>query len=190
MSARKATQQSPQQTQGKDSMQPGEQGFLSIAGSHGIVRRAVILALVIGSALTLINQPGAIFGGAPIKLVPLILVYLTPFVVIIVSQVLGARTLFMEVAGGRANGPTNEPFVATAAAHGIAVRALITALVVGTAVTPIIAGLTVLEGGDASRIPLAEVGQVYALPLFFGLISQTASYRRARGRALGDGQTQ
>ena len=49
--------------------------------------------------------------------------------------------------------------------------------------TPVIVALTLLDGGDLSRVPLAQIGQVYALPLVFGLLSQTLAYRRARARA-------
>lgn len=178
-----AIQRNPEATQTMAPKQAGTQGLLSIARSYGIVRRAAILALVIGSALTLINQPQAVFGDAPLNLAPFILVYLTPFVVVVLSQVLGTRTLFSEVAGGRSTGRDNESFAATALSHGIPLRVATVALGVGTAMTPVIVALTLLDGGDLSRVPLAQIGQVYALPLVFGLISQTVAYRRARARA-------
>ena len=178
-----ATQRNPEATQTMAPKQAGTQGLLLIARSYGIVRRAAIVALVIGSALTLINQPQAVFGDAPLNLAPFILVYLTPFVVVVLSQVLGTRTLFSEVAGGRSTGRDTESFIATALSHGIPFRVAAVALGVGTAMTPVIVALTLLDGGDLSRVPLAQIGQVYALPLVFGLISQTLAYRRARARA-------
>ncbi len=178
-----ATQRNPEATQTMAPKQAGTPGLLSIARSYGIVRRAAIVALVIGSALTLINQPQAVFGDAPLNLAPFILVFLTPFVVVVLSQVLGIRTLFSEVAGGRSKGPNNESFAAAALSHGIPLRVAAVALGVGTAVTPVIVAVTLLDGGDLSRVPLAQIGQVYALPLVFGLISQTLAYRRARARA-------
>ena len=59
--------------------------------SQEILRRAFVIALLLGSVLTLSNQPGAIFGDDEVRVLPLVLVYLTPFVVITVSQVLGLR---------------------------------------------------------------------------------------------------
>ncbi len=178
-----ATRRNPEATQTMAPKQTGTPSLLSIARSYGIVRRAVIVALVIGSALTLINQPQAIFGDAPLNLAPFILVYLTPFVVVALSQVLGTRTVFSEVAGGGSTGRDTESFAATALSHGIPLRVVTVALGVGTAMTPVIVALTLLDGGDLSRVPLAQIGQVYALPLAFGLISQTLAYRRARARA-------
>ncbi len=178
-----ATQPKPEATQTMASKQAGTQDLLSIARSYGIVRRAAILALVIGSALTLINQPQVVFGDAPLNLAPFILVFLTPFVVVVLSQVLGTRTLFSEVAGGRSTGRDNESIADTALSHGIPLRVTAVALGVGTAMTPVIVALTLLDGGDLSRVPLAQIGQVYALPLVFGLISQTLAYRRAWARA-------
>ncbi len=178
-----ATQRNPEATQTMAPKQAGTPGLLSIARSYGIVRRSAIVALVIGSALTLINQPQAVFGDAPLNLAPFILVYLTPFVVVVLSQVLGTRTLFSEVAGGRSTGRDTESFAGTALSHGIPLRVATVALGVGTAMTPVIVALTLLDGGDLSRVPLAQIGQVYALPLVFGLISQTLAYRRARARA-------
>ncbi len=177
-----ATQRNPEATQTMVPKQAGKQGLLSIAGSYGIVRRAAVLALVIGSVLTLLNQQEALFGDAPLALAPFILVYLTPFVVVVLSQVFGTRTLFLEVANGRPKGLNKESFAATALSHGIPLRVVTVALGVGTAMTPVIAGLTLLDGGDLSRVPLAQIGQVYALPLIFGLLSQTLAYRRARAR--------
>ena len=48
----------------------------------GVLRRSTILALIIGSALTWINQSAAIFGSDTIQILPLLLAYATPFTVI------------------------------------------------------------------------------------------------------------
>ena len=56
-----------------------------------ILLRAFFIALALGSVLTIANQSGAIFGDDTIQVLPLVLVYLTSFVVITVSQVLGLR---------------------------------------------------------------------------------------------------
>ncbi len=69
----------------------------------GVIRRAGIVALVLGSVLTLANQSGAIFGGGTVQVLPLVLVYLTPFVVVTVSQVLGIRRALLDAGRGRAS---------------------------------------------------------------------------------------
>ena len=64
----------------------------------GVVRRAGIVALILGSILTFANQPAAIFGKDAIQVLPLLLVYLTPFVVVAISQVLGIRrNLYIQI---------------------------------------------------------------------------------------------
>ena len=45
-----------------------------------VLRRSAILALIIGSALTWINQFDALFGSDTIQILPLFLAYVTPFI--------------------------------------------------------------------------------------------------------------
>ena len=45
------------------------------------LRRALMVALIVGSLLNLINQPDAIFGDAPIQWSKLVLTYCVPFFV-------------------------------------------------------------------------------------------------------------
>jgi len=47
--------------------------------NRAIFLRSTIVAVVIDSILTLINQPGWVVGSDPLQLLPLILVFLTPF---------------------------------------------------------------------------------------------------------------
>ena len=49
--------------------------------NRDVLSRAFIVALVLGSILTLINQSNALFGGAAVQVLPLVLVYLTPFAI-------------------------------------------------------------------------------------------------------------
>ena len=53
-----------------------------------ILIRAFGVALILGSILTAINQPKALFGASPVELLPFALVYITPFVVVTLSQIL------------------------------------------------------------------------------------------------------
>jgi hypothetical protein len=54
---------------------------LEVAVSDGIPRRAVLVALIVGTALNLINQGDALIGHAPVNLAKMLLTYLVPFVV-------------------------------------------------------------------------------------------------------------
>lgn len=56
-----------------------------------IIKRAAILAIVIGSALTLINQFDAIFGSSKLQKIPVVLVHVTSVLVVGLSQVFGEQ---------------------------------------------------------------------------------------------------
>ena len=62
--------------------------------------------------------------------------------------------------------------------HGIPLRALILATFIAVTNT-LIAGIEKLvSSGTLSEIPSTLIGQAFILPMLFGLISQTISYRR------------
>ena len=144
-----------------------------------ILRRAAIAAAIIGAGLTLYNQQAALFGPPAVDWPSVALSFASPFVVVIISQLLGIRAARRET--GRPEGRGAESFWRTVTSHGIARRALITALLVGTVLSAIMVVLA--GGGQAGPVPTAQIAQVYALPLIFGALSQALSYRRARARA-------
>jgi|GEM_PF-1095159 len=147
--------------------------------SKDILRRAFFIALILGSVLTLANQSGAIFGRDTVQVLPLVLVYLTPFVVITVSQVLGLRRATLDAQSGHAFAQDDAAFFLTVVSHGIPLRAFLVALVVGTANTSIVASNSLMASGSLSNLPTALIMQAFALPMMFGLVSQAVSYRRA-----------
>jgi hypothetical protein len=152
--------------------------FASLIGKD-ILSRAFIVALVLGSVLTLINQPNALFGGAAVQVLPLVLVYLTPFIVVAISQALGSHRAIRETQFDYGRPRQNDGFIATAMSHGIPLRALFLATIIGVTNT-LITGLTQLvSSGTLSDLPTTVIGQAFILPMLFGLISQTISYRRA-----------
>ena len=147
--------------------------------SRDVLSRAFIVALVLGSVLTLINQPNALFGGAEVQVLPLVLVYLTPFIVVAISQALGSHRAIREAQFDNGWPRQDDGFIETAMSHGIPLRALFLATIIGVTNT-LITGLTQLvSSGTLSDLPTAVIGQAFILPLLFGLISQTISYRRA-----------
>jgi hypothetical protein len=54
---------------------------LSLATSNGVPRRAMIVAIVVGSVLNLINQGDAIFGPEAIDMGKLLLTFVVPYLV-------------------------------------------------------------------------------------------------------------
>ncbi len=144
-----------------------------------VIRRAGIVALILGSVLTLANQSGAIFGGGTVQVLPLVLVYLTPFVVVTVSQVLGIRRALLDARRGQASVSPRDAFLATAISRGIPLRSLLLGLIVGTVNTSIVISAALMDGGNLTDLPTALIGQAFVLPMLFGLVSQAISYRRA-----------
>lgn len=144
----------------------------------GVIRRAGIVALILGSVLTLANQAAAVFGGGAVEVLPLVLVYVTPFVVVTVSQVLGIRRALLDARRGRASVSPRDTFLATAVSRGIPLRSLLLGSIVGTANTSIVIFAALMEGGNLADLPTALIGQAFVLPMVFGLVSQAISYRR------------
>ncbi len=157
---------------------PGHPKLASLIDA-GVIRRAGIVALVLGSVLTFANQSGAIFGEAAVQILPLVLVYLTPFIVVTVSQVLGIRRALLDADRGRVSVVPRDAFLATATSRGIPLRSLLLGLIVGTVNTSIVISATLMDGGNLNDLPTALIGQAFVLPMLFGLISQAISYRRA-----------
>lgn len=152
-------------------------GFMAIATSAPVLRRSFVLALAIGAGLVLVNQRGAIFGPGAVDFIAVALSFSVPFVVISISQALGAGARSRAVRLGE---DRPETLVTTATGHGIPVRAMFVAAAVGCVVTVLMAGLAWLRTGDPTQIPAAQIVQVFALPFFFGIVSQAAAYRRVR----------
>ncbi len=144
-----------------------------------IFRRAVLVAFVVGSFLTLANQSAAIFGSEEFEYLQLALVYLTPLVVVTISQMLGIRKATIDALQNGGHRWREEPVLATALAHGIPLRAVLVGVLVGSVNASIVITTTLLEGASVNSLPVAVLTQAYALPVLFGLLSQTIAYRRA-----------
>lgn len=155
--------------------------------SGDVLRPAVLFALAIGSVLVLVNQSDAIFGNGEIERLQLVLVYVTPFVVVAISQMLGIRRAAADARqfGFRRLG--EESALATARAHGIPFRAVLVGLAVGSVNASIVLIVGLLENLGAGGLPVAVLTQAYILPMLFGVLSQTIAYRRATQALRNDG---
>ena len=143
-----------------------------------VVRRAAVVALVLGSVLTLFNQPTAVFGPGAIEVLPLVLVFVTPFLVVTASQALAARQAVRDGSRAGFQGPINETAVDTAMRHGIPARAALLGLIMGSINSIIVAGAILADGGTLDAMPAALLAQAFALPMLFGVLSQAITYRR------------
>lgn len=160
--------------------QPPEFRWLRFVNRPIFIRSAIV-SVGLGSTLTLINQHGWIAGSDPLQLLPLILVFLTPFAVVLVAQVAGVRQAHIDSVGhGAPAGP--EDFATTIASHGIPTRAVAIGLVFGSFNAILSVADELLRSGDLTAVSVAPLGQAYVLPLVFGLLSQAISYRRSRYR--------
>lgn len=145
---------------------------------NDVLRRSAFLALFIGSALTLANQFNALFGPESIQILPLLLVYLTPFMVITISQFTAIRQAWFDAEKGCSPG-IREHLVAIMLSHGIPARAVMIGLLIGTLNSGIILTEVFLRTGDLGTTSIALLAQVYTLPILFGSFSQAVAYRRA-----------
>ncbi len=151
-------------------------GLIQFANKSVFIR-AGLVAILLGTLLTAVNQPASVSGDRPFDTLPLVLGYLTPFVVVVISQLLGMRQARIETnANGR---PGSSGLLVTACKHGIPGRAVAVGLVVGFSNTVLIAAATFAATNDLSSLPAALIAQTFILPIVFGLLSQAIAYRRA-----------
>lgn len=148
-----------------------------------VLRRAGIVALLLGSILALANQSGAIFGELRLEIPQLVLVYLTPFVVVTISQVLGIRRALRDIRAGAGHAARGGSFLATVTSHGIPFRALVLGLIVGAISASIAVATTFLEFGTLADLAITPIVQAFILPMVFSLLSQAISYRRVASTA-------
>lgn len=139
--------------------------------------RASIVAVVVGSILTASNQFDWIVGRSSLQLLPLILVFLLPFAVVTVGQLVGVRQARIDAAAHNAT-VSPESFTTTMVRHGIPARAVVIGLVFGSLNAIIVLANALLHSGDLAVVPLVPLAQAYVLPFLFGALSQTFSYRR------------
>ena len=161
-----------------DDAEPTLQRLFALV-TAAVIGRAAVVAIVLGSVLAVANQSAAIFGANDFQILPLALVYLTPFIVVTISQVFGIRQAQLDRRPGRLQEQGRRGFLHTMRAHGIPGRSLVIGLAVGSVNTTIAIAAALLAGADVGAIAAAPVVQAFVLPMLFGLISQTLSYRRA-----------
>ena len=152
--------------------------FLKYSKLCEVLFRSAIVAVVIGGVLTLINQSAWAAVREPLQILQFILVFVTPFVVVAISQVAAVRRAFIDAIRNGTH-PNPESFIDTFISHGIPARAVAIGLIIGSINAIIILANALLRSGDLAAVSIPLLAQAYVLPLLFGVLSQTISYRRA-----------
>ncbi len=168
---------------------PSALGALRVHLNGGVLRRAVIAAAIIGSLLTVATQSQAWFGSAALQWLPLLLAYVTPVVVVTLSQVLGARQAVTDRQRRAIQGAAAESFARTIVGHGIPGRAVLMGLAAASATAAIVTATGWAAHGGPGPLPTALLARAFILPAIFGVLSQAIAYRRAM-MAMGGGGTE
>jgi len=141
-----------------------------------VLKRSIIIAAIIGSLLTLVNQPLAIFGHeSPVKF-KLILAFVLPFIVISISQVFGKHQAEIDKIDNQFKF-SHEKLIKTMVSHNIPARALVICLIVGSLASVVTLSNFLLHDKN-TNIDWTFIIQPYLFSLFFGTFSQAISYRR------------
>lgn len=143
-----------------------------------VLMRSLLLALIIGSVLTLFNQSAAVFSDAAFEWLRLALVFVTPFVVIAISQLVATQQAVSDITRSQ-TAAVNTHFITTLFAHNIPFRALMIGLIIGSATSLLILINGFFQTGDIANVPLPVLVQSYVLPFVFGALSQALAYRRS-----------
>ena len=142
-----------------------------------VLTRSLVLALIIGSILTFVNQPEAIFGDELFEKLPSLLAFATPFLVVMLSQLGAIKQAVIDRRHGQTPNETTR-FISTMMGHNIPFRALAISLIAGSVNSVIILINTIFQTGDITNVPLPVLVQSYLLPFIFGAFSQALTYRR------------
>ncbi len=142
-----------------------------------VLKRSLILSIIIGAILTLLNQPSAIFGQVELKLLPTIFMFITPFIVITLSQLVANEQARIHEANGQKRS-RNISFVNILVNHNVVPRALIIAVVMGLINCILMGLISLYENESLSLLSTSLVVQFFILPLIFGGLSQTLTLKR------------
>ena len=140
-----------------------------------IIKRAAIVAVIIGGLLTLINQTAVIFGDADPQYTRMVLAFLTPFLVVGSSQFFGIRAASEALSQNTGN---QHGFVQTLFSHGIPVRSVVMGLIAGGATAIIATTTNMAARQNINQLHLDLVLPAVVLPIIFGAFAQVLAFRR------------
>lgn len=134
--------------------------------------RAFIISILLGSALTLINQPESVSNNKDISLILLVSAYLTPFFVVLVNQYF-ACTVFKNVFS------SSPPTEAPSAIYPMPIKESI--VIVATSVAIVLGSVNLFIYQTFLTdytISITAILQMYLLPLIFGGFSQIIFHKK------------
>lgn len=143
-----------------------------------VVVRSAVFSVFLGSILTAVNQWEAITGSRDFDLLSLCLVYLSPFLVVTISQITAFKQASSDSYQNAAANIEAESVAMTMISHGIPKRAVKTGLMLGAFNSSLVLGTELLGTDHQISIPFLLLGQSFILPVIFGIFSQAVSYRR------------
>ncbi len=142
-----------------------------------VLKRSLILSMIIGVTLTLLNQPSVILGQAEFKWVTTIFMFITPFIVITLSQLVANEQARIDWPHGQ-NGVQESGFLNILFNHNIATRAFFIALAIGLINCILMGLISLYKNGNMSLLSTELVLQFFILPFIFGVFSQTMTLKR------------
>jgi hypothetical protein len=143
--------------------------------SIDMVKRATVIAIAIGLILNVINQGPALLAGDPLSPLSAILVFASPFFVVLISQMIATRHALKTAPAGHSN---TASFVEMLLGHGFLATALMIAMTSVSINTVLIAGNNFATTAQIGPLALPVLAQAFVLPLVFSVLSLTQTYRR------------
>ena len=140
--------------------------------------KAGVVALVIGVTLALVNQWDGILGAARLDMLPLVMVFVTPFVVVMLSQIVAVERFRKDAGAGRILRDGGRSFGRIVASHGIPTRAALIGLAMGGLNTALMAAQSLAATGSLAGLDATVAAQALALPMVFSTIAQGAVYMK------------
>ncbi len=145
------------------------------ANAVPVIGRALAVSILLGTVLTGVNQTDALLGNAEFQLLPLALVFLTPLIVVAVSQILGMRAARRAIS---LTPSAQKGLLSTIFSQGIPMRAIIVGLTAALVNSAIMIADLIDSKQSLSQLPLPLMLQSLTLPIIFGALSQAISFRR------------
>jgi len=142
-----------------------------------VLKRAFILSLVIGAILNVTNHYSFFLEGELPKIWPIVQMFLTPFLVITLSQLLAIQ-YWVNTSHSMDKRIQKASFLMLLIGHKILLRSLILAVFICLINSALVSIVSLNNVGDLGQVKLLTLFQFFILPFLFGAISQTLTLRR------------
>lgn len=154
---------------------PMTNSLLNICTSPAVIIKSIILGMFIGSGLTAINQFNWLVGNGSLDLFRMLLAYITPFTVILVSQGFGIQKANIAM---QEKAVKDYGVLKILGGYGIVFRALVMGGLSGILSFLFFSLFHIAQGSVAIYPPLNMTVPAVVLPVLFGVFSQVVSFRK------------